>query len=275
MKSSYIFKQITVLAAKLGRAPLAAITGGSSGMGLEYARLLAGCGADLLLVSNQQEQLVQVSSDLVEEFGVNVHSLFLDLSLAGSADSLMDWLDAQGLEPDIFISNAGMFFFHELDRKTLDGRASAMMNLHMIVPARLITLMGLRMKERGIGYILIVSSMTARIPMPGITVYSATKAFLRSFGCSFHYEMKEYGIGVTTVCPAAVATPLYRMKPSLMKLGTATGFIRPPQWLVRRALKGMFRRRMLLRPAPMNFWLPALIAILPHRLVSKIWRRIR
>ena len=65
--------------------------------------------------------------------------------------------------------------------------------------------------------------MTARIPAPGITIYSATKAYLRSFGKSLHYEFRPYGVGVTTVCPAAIATPLYRMSPRLMNWGLKTG----------------------------------------------------
>ena len=115
--------------------------------------------------------------------------------------------------------------------------------------------------------------MAARIPAPGITVYSATKAYLRSFGRSLSYELNPYGVGMTTVCPAAIATPLYRLDPKLMALGVKVGLIRTPRWLVRRSLRAMFRRRRVLSPAFMNVWLPALVRALPGPLVEKIWKK--
>ena len=131
------------------------------------------------------------------------------------------------------------------------------------------------MKRRGSGYLLIMSSMAARIPAPGITIYSATKAYLRSFGRSLSYELKPYGVGVTTVCPAAVATPLYRLDEKKLRLGVKTGLIRTPQSLVRRALKALFRGRRVIAPGFMNVWLPAVIALLPGPVIAALWKRFK
>lgn len=117
--------------------------------------------------------------------------------------------------------------------------------------------------------------MTAQIPAPGITMYSATKAYLKSFSKSIYFEMRPYGVGVTTVLPAAVATPLYRMKPRMMKLGIAVGLIRTPQWLVRRALRGMLHRCRVVKPGTMNYIVPMLIKLLPNGLELKIWNKIK
>ena len=167
-----------------------------------------------------------------------------------------------------------MFFFKELEWADMD-RVQAMLNLHVQTVTRLSLLMGLAMKERGSGRILIVSSMTARIPAPGITIYSATKAYLRSFGKSLHYEFRPYGVGVTTVCPAAIATPLYRMSPRLMNWGLKTGLVHTPKWLVKRALRAMFRGRRVVSPSLMNLWLPAFISLLPGFLVAAIWKKLK
>ena len=115
--------------------------------------------------------------------------------------------------------------------------------------------------------------MAADIPAPGITVYSATKAYLKSFGKSLYYEMKPYGVSVTTVMPAAIATPLYRLKENLMSLGVKVGLIRTPKWLVRRALRGMDKGRKRVKPGFMNVYLPALISILPDGLISRLWKK--
>lgn len=81
-----------------------------------------------------------------------------------------------------------------------------MLQLHVATPTRLMVLFGEAMKQRHRGFIVNMSSMTAQIPAPGITMYSATKAYLKSFSKSMYYEMRPYGVGVTTVLPAAVAT---------------------------------------------------------------------
>ena len=104
------------------------------------------------------------------------------------------------------------------------------------------------MKQRGFGYILNVSSMAAKLPCPGISVYSATKAYLKSFSKSMYFEM--------------------------LKAGVKIGLIGTPEWLVRRALRGLFRKRRVVKPGAMNYYLPPLIAILPNWLVARIWKRI-
>lgn len=250
----------------------ALITGGSSGMGLEYARQLAKRGYDLVLVSNRQEELEQASEELSKVYSVQIVTRFQDLSAETAADELMAFCQEQSIEVEILINNAGMFFFEELTTEN-EVKALTMMRLHTFTPTRMCILFGEAMKRCGHGYILNMSSMAAKLPCPGITVYSATKAYLKSFGKSLFFEMRPYGVGVTTVCPAAIATPLYKLKPSLLKLGVNVGLIGTPQWLVRRALRGMFHKRRVVKPGLMNYYLPPLIAILPKWLVGRLWKK--
>ena len=250
----------------------ALITGGSSGMGLEYARQLAKKGYDLVLVSNRQEELEQASEELSKAYSVQIVTRFQDLSAETAADELMAFCQEQSIEVEVLINNAGMFFFEELTTEN-EARALAMMRLHMLTPTRMCLLFGEAMKRCGQGFILNMSSMAAKLPCPGIAVYSATKAYLKSFSKSLFFEMRPYGVGVTTVCPAAIATPLYKLKPSLLKLGVNVGLIGTPQWLVRRALRGMFHKRRVVKPGLMNYYLPPLIAVLPKWLVGRLWRR--
>ena len=243
-------------------------------MGLEYARQLAGRGYDLVLISNRQDELDAAAETLRAQFPVNVRTRFQDLALQDAADSLLEWCQEKGILPDVVINNAGMFFFKELQTEDLD-KVQSMINLHVVTMTRMSVLFGNAMKRRGSGYLLNVSSMAARIPAPGITVYSATKAYLRSFGRSLSYELKPYGVGVTTVCPAAIATPLYRLDEEKMRLGIRLGLIKTPKWLVKRALRAMFSRRRVVSPGFMNVWLPALIALLPGPLVAFLWKKIK
>ena len=243
-------------------------------MGLEYARQLAGRGYDLVLVSNREEELDTAAEALRAQFPVNVTTRFQDLAVPDAADSLFEWCQKEKVLPDIVINNAGMFFFKELQPEDLE-RAQAMVNLHIVTVTRMCLLFGNAMKRRGNGYILNVSSMAARIPAPGITIYSATKAYLKSFGKSLSYELRPYGVSITTVCPAAIATPLYRLSEEKMRMGVRIGLIKTPHWLVNRAIRAMLHRRRVVSPGFMNVWLPPLIALLPGPLVTFIWKKIK
>ncbi len=243
-------------------------------MGLEYAKQLAEIGCNLLLVSNQKEELKKVSEDLQREKTIRVIPHYQDLATETAAEELLSFCQAENLQIDILINNAGMFFFEELTTEN-EAKALTMLRLHVFTPTRLCILFGEEMKKRGYGYLINMSSMAAKLPCPGITIYSATKAYLKSFGKSLYFEMRPYGVGVTTVCPAAIATPLYRLKPSLLKLGVRIGLIGTPQWLVRKALNGMIRKKRVVKPGFMNIYLPPLIALLPHGLVAKLWQKFK
>ena len=257
-----------------GHQPWALVTGGSSGMGLEYARQLAEIGCNLVLVSNQEAELQRVAEELRQGRAIQIVTHYQDLAAETADVELLAFCRSENLTIDILINNAGMFFFEEL---TLDNEAKAMtmLRLHILTPTRLCVLFGEEMKKRGYGYIINMSSMAAQLPCPGITIYSATKAYLKSFSKSLFFEMRPYGVGVTTVCPAAIATPLYKLKPSLLNFGVKIGVIGTPQWLVRKALKGMMKKKRVVKPGFMNVYLSPLIAVLPKGLVDKLWQKYK
>ena len=97
---------------------VALITGGSSGMGLEYARQLAAKGYDLILVSNQDKELAAAAESLQSAFPVKVTTRCQDLARSDAADQLYGWCrnKLQTL-PNVLINNAGMFFFKELEHR--------------------------------------------------------------------------------------------------------------------------------------------------------------
>ena len=266
-------KNIDVM--KLHRNDITAlITGASSGMGLLYATFLAEAGCNLVIVSNQEKELKEVGNKLQNDYGIKVIARYQDLSQDDAAQQLFDFCQNQNVIVDILINNAGMFFFHELDNE-YHAKMELMLNLHVMTPSRMCRLFGDEMKKRGYGFVVLVSSMAAKLPYPGITTYSATKAYLKSFGKSLYYEMKDYGVGVTTVCPGAIATPLYNINPKLLNVFVKLGVVGTPQWLVGKALKGMFKNKMIVAPGAMNVYLPPLLTILPKRLVNSIWRKVR
>jgi hypothetical protein len=243
----------------------ALVTGASSGIGLEFSRQLAGMGYAVAMASNREQELADAAEDIRAQFGVPVQSLCIDLTKPGAAEEVLAWCPA----PDVLINNAGMFFMEYLSPESL-GKVRTMMALHMNIVTDLCILVGSRMKENGGGHILNISSMTARIPAPGIAIYSSTKAYLKTFGKSLSYELHPFGVTVTTVCPAAVDTGLYPLGDRLRRFLRGIGVIRTPEWLVRRSLKAMFRGRRTFSPGLTNFLLPPLIALLPARLIDRL-----
>ena len=243
----------------------ALVTGASSGIGLEFSRQLAQKGYALAVVSNREQELAEAAEGLRAEYGVPVEALCIDLTKQGAAEEVLAWCP----EPEVLVNNAGMFFMEYLKPESL-GKVRTMMKLHMDVVTELCILAGARMKEKGSGHILNMSSMTARIPAPGIAIYSSTKAYLKTFGKSLSYELRPFGVSVTTVCPAAVDTGLYPLGDRLRRFLCRIGIIRTPEWLVRRSLKAMFRGRRTFSPGLTNALLPPLIAILPARLIDHL-----
>ncbi|MBR4432637.1 MAG: SDR family NAD(P)-dependent oxidoreductase [Paludibacteraceae bacterium] len=249
---------------------LALVTGASSGIGLQYATALArDYHCDLLLVSNQQKELDEVGQSLAAQYGVKTITRFADLSLPDAAETLHDWCNEQGYIIDILINNAGVFFFNPYCETSMK-RIELMLQLHMITVAKMTRLFAADMIQRQLtdeeartricghkrmrGYILNMSSMSAWMAMPGIQTYNATKAFIYNLSKSLWYELKPKNVGITVMAPGAVDTGLFGLAPNLRKLAVALTVSIPPEKLVKRALKKMFRNKKADTPGVIN-WL--------------------
>ena len=246
------------------------ITGASSGIGLQYATQLArDYHCDLLLVSNQQEELNQVATDLAAQYGVQTTARYADLSLPDAAETLHAWCHEQNLVVDILVNNAGVFFFNPYCETSMK-RINLMLQLHMITVAKLTRLFAEDMMRRELtpeevnqricrhkrmrGYILNMSSMSAWMAMPGIQTYNATKAFIYNLSKSLWYEFRPHNVGITVMAPGAVDTGLFGLAPNLRKLAVNLTVSIPPEKLVKRALRNMFRNKKADTPGFIN-WL--------------------
>ena len=241
----------------------ALVTGASSGIGREYARQLAGMGYNLLLVSNEEEQIRKVSKELASQYGVHATPLCMDLAQPGAAGQLYDYCREQGIEIEILINNAGIFSFSDV-ADTPCSLLESMNILHVVTPTLLCRYFGEAMRQKRKGYILNMSSLSARTPFPGIATYTASKAYLATFSRAFHAEMKPYNVGVTAIAPGAVATNLYRLSDKLQKLGIRLGIITPAPQFAKTALRYMFKRRNVVYPGFINRMFVAIFPLIPE-----------
>lgn len=262
---------------------LSLVTGASSGIGLQYATQLArDYHSDLLLVSNQEKELAEVAQKLKNEYGVNTIPHYADLSKPEAADLLFAYCKENGLVVDVLINNAGVFFFNPYC-ETATKRIDLMLNLHMITVAKLCRLFGEEMINRQLteqeqqekihgckrqkGYILNMSSMSAWMAMPGIQTYNATKAFIYNFSKSLWYELKPKGVNITVMTPGAVDTALFGLAPNLRKLAVNLTVAIPPEKLVKRALRKMFKGKKADMPGVINHLATPLLKHTPDWLV--------
>ena len=251
----------------------ALITGASSGIGLQYAHVMAQRGYDLLIVSNE-EAIHERAEALRAAYAVQVLSLVMDLGRQQAAKELYDYCHAQGIEVEVLINNAGVYH----DRDFLDDSEAfnqLIFNLHMHTPAMLMYYFGQEMVKRSKGYILNMCSITADIAVQRLSTYGATKAFLQNFTRSLHIELKGKGVYVTNVTPGAINTGLYNIRPWLTKMGLVLGYIVQPDYLARRGVNAMFRGCAKVSvPGVWNTILLFFVALIPTCLLRLI-RKLR
>ena len=147
----------------------ALVTGGSSGIGLEFCRALAARGADIIMVSIQERELREECARLRDAYGVETCGMLLDLTAEDAADSIEAFLAEKGLDPDILVNNAGIFSFDKL-LDTDPAKISRFIMLHVRAVTDLSLRFASRMERKGRGWILNMSSMSCWMPMPGIAM---------------------------------------------------------------------------------------------------------
>ncbi len=184
---------------------LAVITGASSGIGRELARVHAEHGGDLILVARREDRLDQLADELRAEHGVTVYALARDLSEPGAAAALVADLDRAGLAPEILVNNAGFGSYGAFARQDL-ARNARMVRLNVTTLMELTGLLLPRMLDAGRGSILNVGSTAGMVPGPLQAVYFATKAFVNSFSQALAEEVRGTGVTVTVLCPGATAS---------------------------------------------------------------------
>ena len=253
----------------------ALVTGASSGIGLEYATQLArDYHYDLLMVSNQERELWVETASIAEVYHVRAISHYADLSLPDAAENLYEWCQNEGYEVDVLINNAGVFFFNEYIQTDMK-RIERMLQLHVMTVAKLTRLFAADMCARRRGYILNMSSMSAWMAMPGIQTYNASKAFIYNFSKSLWYELKPYNVHITVMAPGAVDTPLFGLAPNLRKLAVRLTVAIPPEKLVKRALRKLFRGKKADTPGFLNWLSTPLLKHTPDRLLLYAQKKLR
>lgn len=183
----------------------ALITGASSGIGMEMARILARRGTNLVLVARRGEILKQLKQDLEKETATKVRTFPVDLTDQAATDGIFEGLKQEAVTVDYLINNAGFGTYGPFAESDLE-REQAMLDVNITALTRLTRHFLPGMLKRGRGRILNVASTAAFQPGPLMSGYCATKAFVLHFSEALAAEVAGSGVTVTAFCPGPVAT---------------------------------------------------------------------
>jgi short-subunit dehydrogenase len=184
------------------------LTGASSGIGLEMAKILAARNHRLVLVSRSSDRLEDVATELRRTTSAEVSTFAVDLSEPEAAEHLFSFCEAQQLQIDILINNAGFGILDEhvaIDPKKL----RQMLQLNVIAVAELCQLFGAQMKRRRSGIILNVASTAAYQATPYFAAYGASKSFVLCLSEALAKELEDYDVQVSCLAPGPTDTAFF------------------------------------------------------------------
>lgn len=185
--------------------PVALITGASTGIGRELARIASENGYDVALVARTAGSLKAVAADIERKTSRKAHVFPIDLSQPDAARTLFADVAQAGLNIEVLVNNAGFGLlgkFWELP----EDQQMEMVQLNIGALTQLTRLYLPGMIDRRAGYIMNVGSTAAFQPGPLMAIYYASKAYVVSFSAAIHNEAKEFGVKVCCLCPGATRT---------------------------------------------------------------------
>ena len=252
----------------------ALITGASSGIGLELARVFSRNGYNLLITARREQRLVELKNELEETYQNSVTCFVSDLSEPDAPRELYDFVTSKNLPVTVLVNNAGIGdygFFHESD---WDKTATMIdLNMRSLTQLTRLFLPDLIRKERA--YIMNVASTAAFQPGPLMSVYYASKHYVLAFSEAIANELAGTGVTVTTLCPGPTESEFQeRADMEKSKL-----FDRLPvaasEDVAEYGFKAMKKGKRVAIYGFMNKVTPQILRFLPRRLITWATRNIQ
>jgi uncharacterized protein len=220
----------------------ALITGASLGIGAAFAEALAEEGMDLVLVARSEDRLQQLANTLQSLHGIRADVIVQDLTQPDAATVLYKAVEALGIKIDLLVNNAGFgdygSFGDRPRQKQLDMIAlnvTALVDLtHQFLP---------QMQQRRSASILNIASIAAFQPMPYMSVYAATKAFVLSFSEALWAENQNTGVHVMAVCPGPTESQFFEAADFPKTLASSGQTIASAETVAREALQALKQKQ--------------------------------
>jgi uncharacterized protein len=181
------------------------VTGASSGIGVEFAKLFAKDNYNLILTARSEETLNSIANELKSQYKIDVTVIPHDLSAPGAGIELSQKVDEKGIQVDVLINNAGFGDHGQFLESAMETTIN-MINLNVVNLTELSLIYGKQFADKKSGMLLNVASTAAFQPIPKMSVYAATKAYVLHFTEAIHFELKSSGVLVSALCPGPTKT---------------------------------------------------------------------
>ncbi len=220
--------------------PTALITGASSGIGAAFAKALAMRQTNLVLVARAKDKLHLLAQQLQEQYPIQIEVLAQDLAAPGAASSVFEAVTQKNIAIDLLINNAGFGDYGLFSESSL-AKQLEMIQVNISALLELTYHFLPQMQQRGSGGVINISSIAGFQPMPYMSVYAATKAFVLSFSEALWAENQDKGVKVLAVCPGPTQTDFFD-RAGFARLASSTSDNQrsvSPEVVVHEALKAL------------------------------------
>lgn len=254
--------------------PVALVTGASSGIGRELARVLAQEGHDLVLVARRSSELETLAGELTAAHGTESLVVPTDLSTDDAVATVEAAVRSAGIDVDVLVNNAGLGG-HGRFAQTDPASDEQQLRVNILALTRLTKVFLPPMLERRRGRILNLASTAAFQPGPYMAIYYASKAYVLSFTEALAEELRGTGVTATALCPGAVETEFFdvarvdRSSPIARSPGAKSAPV-----VARAGYDGMMRGRAVVIPGALNRIGMESLRIAPRRLVPRVVARL-
>jgi hypothetical protein len=253
----------------------ALVTGASSGIGLEFARIFAQHGYNLVLVTRNQTRLNEISKELVGNSRVAVTVIAKDLANPSAPNEIYEQLRSESMTIDVLVNCAGFgslgLFFEEDLQSQLN-----MIQVNITAVTHLTHLFLKDMLNRGNGKILNVASTAAFQPGPLMAVYYATKAYVLSFSEAIANEVKGSGVTITTLCPGPTQTA-FQANAKMQKTKLFNNSLLrtvPAETVAKIGYEGLMRSKTIVVPGITNTLGVFAVRLMPRDWITAVTRQL-
>lgn len=251
----------------------ALITGASGGIGLEFARIHASKGDNLVLVARNSDKLNEVKKELETNYKVKVYNIVRDLSVKDAAAEVFDEVRSKNIVVDYLVNNAG-FGDIGLFAGSVWDKQERMISLNITALAHLTRLFLPGMIERGEGRILNVASLASFQPGPTMSIYFASKAFVLSFSEAINNEVKDKGVSVTALCPGSTESSFHAVAMGIPDL-VEDRKMQTAREVAEIGYRAMMKGKPVMIPGFKNAFLAFAVRFFPREFIVKMARKIQ
>jgi uncharacterized protein len=252
----------------------ALVTGASSGIGEELARVFAQNGHDVVLVARSQAKLEALAADLSNRYGVRADVLAVDLGDPGGPGRTDELLRERALDIHVLVNNAGVGLHGPFGENEPQAQLR-LLQLNVVSLTHLTRLLLPAMTARRSGAILNVASTAAFVPGPLMAVYYASKAYVLSLSVALENELAGTGVTVTTLCPGPTRTNFSEVAGvSRTRLFRAGGVMEPAD-VARAGYEGVQGGKSIVVPGLRNRLIAGSSALAPRSVTARIARALQ